>query len=178
MQFQHTSRGSPDSGDMATLAVENVQSYLESAATVSTELGLAIAVDPRAELTDQWQSFQKTDTLEIPSSAFRSSLPYLARLRPMSVVRVRLSADFVKSVTSKSLDARLVVNGEQPGATFKLLPKKNSLSVSNENSVESLAINWVVADLEAGKQKWEVVVPKGTAKNFKSLLVVIGYTLR
>jgi hypothetical protein len=161
-----------------SLAVENVQTFLESAADISTELGLAIAVDPRAELKDKWANFQKTDKLEIPSTAFLSSLPYFARLKPISVGRVRLDADFAKEVTSQSLDASLLIGGEQPGPTFKLLPKKKSLSVSTENSVESLAITWNVSDLEAGKQGWEISVPKGTAKNFKSLLMVVGYSLQ
>ncbi|KAH8170667.1 hypothetical protein LIA77_09448 [Sarocladium implicatum] len=178
LHVQYTSRGSSDSGDIATLAVENVQTFLESAADISTELGLAIAVDPRAELKDKWANFQKTDKLEIPSTAFLSSLPYFARLKPISVGRVRLDADFAKEVTSQSLDASLLIGGEQPGPTFKLLPKKKSLSVSTENSVESLAITWNVSDLEAGKQGWEISVPKGTAKNFKSLLMVVGYSLQ
>jgi hypothetical protein len=49
LEFQYTSRSSPIDGDVATLAVANIRSHLETAAAISVDFGLAIAVDPRAE---------------------------------------------------------------------------------------------------------------------------------
>lgn len=182
LEFQYTSRGSSESGGIATLAVENIRSHLETATAISVEFGLAIAVDPRAELPAEWANFSKTDKLGIPGLAFAPGLPYFARLSQLSVVRVRLEAEFTQPVKSKTLKARLSVDGGPPGTEFELVPRRgaggNLLTSWDEQSVESMAITWDIAELQAESRKWEITVPKGAAAKFKSLLVIIGYTLQ